>query len=58
MKQAILSHLSRRFCASVAILIDQNDFLKFFFSFFPFDFNHSHSNLYRKLCEGQLRLCV
>ena len=36
-----------------AVFVDKNDFL----IFFPFDF-HSHSYLYSKWCEAQLRLCA
>ena len=43
----------RIFWAFVAVFIDKNDFL----NFFPFHF-HSHSYLYRKGCEAELRLCV
>ena len=45
--------LFRIFWAFVAVFIDKNDFL----NFFPFHF-HSHSYLYRKGCEAELRLCV
>ena len=41
------------FCCN---FIDKNNFWKFFI--FSFDFNHSHSSLYGKWCEAQLRLCV